>query len=59
MELIFGLLFNQDYSIWDYRNLAFNYRGQICLAFTLVWVGISAAAIILLDWMDWKFFKTT
>lgn len=59
MELIFGLLFNQDYSIWDYRNLAFNYRGQICLVFTLVWVGISAAAIILLDWMDWKFFKTT
>lgn len=59
MELVFGLTFNKDYSIWDYRNLAFNYRGQICLVFTLVWGVISAAALIFLDWIDWKFFKAT
>lgn len=59
MELVFGLLFNQDYHIWDYRDLPFNYCGQICLPFALVWVVICAGSIILLDWIDWKFFKTT
>ena len=59
MQFIFGILFNQDYHIWDYRNMPFNCGGQVCLPFTLVWAMICAAAIILLDWIDWKFFKTT
>ena len=59
MELIFGLIFNQDYSIWDYRDMFMNYKGQICLLFTCIWVVICGLSLILLDWIDWKIFKTT
>lgn len=45
LELITGLLFNQDYHIWDYRNIPFNYRGQICLPFSVVWCVLSYIAI--------------
>ena len=44
-ELIFGLLFNRDHSIWDYRGLALNCRGQICLCFSLIWLPVSGAAM--------------
>lgn len=43
-ELIIGLIFNRDYSIWDYRRLPGNFRGQICLPFSLLWVFLSALA---------------
>ena len=43
-ELLTGLLFNRDYSIWDYRELPGNFRGQICLPFSLLWIPLSAAA---------------
>ena len=41
VELATGLLVNRDHHVWDYRNLPFNYRGQICLPFTLLWVPVS------------------
>ena len=43
-ELLTGLLFNRDYSIWDYRELPGNFRGQICLPFSLLWMPLSALA---------------
>ena len=43
-ELATGLLFNRDFSIWDYRALPGNFRGQICLPFSALWVPLSAAA---------------
>ena len=43
-ELATGLLFNRDFHIWDYRALPLNYRGQICLPFSLLWVPLSALA---------------
>ena len=43
-ELLTGLTFNRDYSIWDYRGLPGNFRGQICLPFSLLWVPLSALA---------------
>ena len=43
-ELATGLLFNRDFSVWDYRELPGNFRGQICLPFSLLWVPLSAAA---------------
>ncbi len=42
VELATGLLVNRDYSVWDYRNLPLNYRGQICLPFSLLWIPIAA-----------------
>ena len=38
VELGVGLLANRDYTIWDYRQMPLNYRGQICLPYSLLWV---------------------
>jgi hypothetical protein len=42
-ELLVGLTFNRDHRIWDYRMLPWNYRGQICLLFSLIWAPLSLA----------------
>ena len=44
VELGTGLIFNRDFSVWDYRNVRGNYMGQICLPFCLIWIPISALA---------------
>ena len=43
-ELLTGLTFNRDFSVWDYRELPGNFRGQICLPFSVLWIPLSAAA---------------
>lgn len=45
VELCFGLLVNRAYTVWDYRHLPGNLWGQICPAFSLLWIG--AALLIL------------
>ena len=45
IELLAGLTFNRDYSVWDYRHLPVNFRGQICLRFFLLWIPISLGAM--------------
>ena len=32
-----GMVANQDYSLWDYRALPFNFMGQVCLQNSLVY----------------------
>ena len=44
-ELLFGLLFNRDHRIWDYRRLPLNLGGQICLLFSLLWIPVSGLAL--------------
>lgn len=44
-ELLFGLLFNRDHRIWDYRGLPLNFRGQICPVFSLLWIPVSGLAL--------------
>ena len=44
VELGTGLLFNRDYTVWDYRTVPGNYLGQICLPFFLAWVPVSFLA---------------
>ena len=44
VELAAGLMANRDYRVWDYRGLPGNFRGQICLPFSLLWVPLSALA---------------
>lgn len=53
-ELIFGLIFNQNYTIWDYRHQPGNFLGQICPMFTLLWIPLSFLAILVFDWFDEK-----
>jgi len=47
VELGVGLLVNRDYRVWDYRGLPMNYRGQICLPFSLLWIPVSALGMAL------------
>lgn len=45
LELATGLLVNRDFQVWDYRDQLFQFQGQICLAFSLLWVPVSLAAM--------------
>lgn len=40
-----GMVANQDYSLWDYRDLPFNFMGQVCLQNSLVY-SIAATLIV-------------
>lgn len=55
-EFICGLMFNADYHIWDYRELPFNYMGQIQLYFAIIWYILSAIFIPVLDYIDYLMF---
>ena len=39
-----GMAVNQDYSLWDYRQIPFNFMGQVCLQNSLVYT--TAATLI-------------
>ena len=43
LELVFGLVFNRalGMGVWDYSRVPLNLWGQICLPFTLIWLGFS------------------
>ena len=49
LELATGLLVNRDYSVWDYRTVSYNFLGQICLPFSLLWIPVSLFAMHLYD----------
>lgn len=49
VELAAGLLFNRRYQVWDYRGQPLNFHGQICLPFSLLWMPVSLAAMLLYD----------
>lgn len=55
-ELVFGMIFNSDYHIWDYRELPFNCMGQIQLYFAVIWYVLSAIFIPVLDHIDYLMF---
>ena len=57
MEFIFGIIFNGDFTIWDYRGLwgTIHWLGdQVNVLFFGVWMVISLFGLPLLDWMQWK-----
>lgn len=58
LELPTGLVVNVwlHWGVWDYSNMPLNLWGQICLPYSLLWVLISLAAILLDDWLRWKLF---
>jgi uncharacterized membrane protein len=47
LELIFGVIFNVilKMNVWDYSSMPFNFLGQICPTYTLLWVGLSALVL--------------
>ncbi|MBR5020127.1 MAG: hypothetical protein IKY17_00720 [Oscillospiraceae bacterium] len=52
VELATGLLVNRDYGVWDYRAMPGNFLGQICPAYSLLWLPLSLAATALYTQMD-------
>ncbi len=51
-ELLTGLTLNRSYRVWDYRQAPMNFCGQICLGFSLLWIPVSLAGILLYKWLD-------
>lgn len=45
VELGIGLLANRSYEVWDYRDRAGNFLGQICPLFTFLWIPVSLLAL--------------
>ena len=45
IEYACGRVWNRDYRVWDYRRVPLNWRGQVCLPYTLLWCGLSAALL--------------
>ena len=45
-ELITGMILNVwlGLGVWDYSGMPFNYKGQICLPFSILWIFVSIAA---------------
>lgn len=41
-----GLVWNRRHQVWDYRRLPLNWRGQVCLPFSLAWCGLSVAYLL-------------
>lgn len=57
LEYAVGIIWNVDYSIWDYRGQFMNIDGQICLLFSCIWMVLFAILIPILDYIEWKVFK--
>lgn len=58
-ELAAGCILNLwlGMDIWDYSDLPFHFMGQICLSFSMLWVGVSVLAIVLDDWIRYWLFQ--
>ena len=50
-ELITGLLVNLHLhlNVWDYSRIPFNYKGQVCLPFTILWFFLTPVCILFDD----------
>lgn len=54
IEYACGRVWNRRYKVWDYRNVPLNWKGQICLPYSLLWCGLGAAAMKFFDSLDAK-----
>ena len=52
VELITGLLVNKDHRIWDYRHMPLNFKGQICLPYSLLWIPVSTVGLLIHHALD-------
>ena len=51
LELLTGLVVNcwLKLNVWDYSALPMNFQGQICLYYFVLWIPLSACAVVLED----------
>ena len=58
VELAAGLLVNRQHTVWDYRTVPFNFLGQICLPYSLLWLPVGLAGAELYRILDKKMMHT-
>lgn len=60
LELAVGLVVNcwLGLGVWDYSDLPMNFRGQICLYYFVLWIPLSAAAVVAEDGVRRLLFRT-
>ncbi len=58
VEFVAGIILNiiLQLNVWDYSNMPYNIGGQICLPFLVAWIGLSAVAIVLDDYLRYWLF---
>lgn len=58
LEFVTGIIVNLHFglNVWDYSSRAFNVLGQICPLYSFLWIIASIVAIILDDFVRYKFF---
>lgn len=51
VELVMGIFLNclLGFHIWDYSKVPFNILGQVCLPYSVLWVGLSLPAMALCE----------
>ena len=55
LEYLFGITFNQDFTIWDYRGLWGTFaQNQLNILFCCTWFVIVCISIFILDWFEYK-----
>ncbi len=59
VELLTGLIVNRNHRVWDYRNMPFHFQGQICLAFSLLWMPVGLGAMRLYRLAEKVFFRSS
>lgn len=54
VEFLVGMLVNQKMhlGVWDYSKQQYNFKGQICLLYTNLWILLSGPVIITHDLME-------
>ena len=58
LELVTGYIVNikLNWNVWDYSGMPYNFHGQICLGYSLLWLVLSVACIFVDDLVRWKIF---
>lgn len=59
LELVTGIIVNLwlDLKVWNYSLMPYNFLGQICLLFSIIWVILSLLGILVDDWLRYKLLK--
>lgn len=58
-EFITGIIVNKmlGWAIWDYTNQPFQFMGQICLPFTIIFSGLCTLGILLGGFLGYKLYR--
>lgn len=58
LEFITGYIVNirLGWDVWDYSGLPYNLYGQVCLAYSFIWMILSLVCIFMDDLIRWKLF---